>query len=75
MFGQGVNLAMNSVTSGKLPNEILMYGIVVAFNKPHDARLLTADMNLETGKCTFSRGLELFKLLILINRIIDFLHA
>lgn len=51
MFGQGTNLALKSLSSGKLVSNLKMYGIIVAAHKPDKARLLEVNIDFEEQTC------------------------
>ena len=51
MFGQGTNLALKSLSSGKLVSNLKMYGIIVAAHKPDKARLLQVNIDFEEQTC------------------------
>ena len=55
MFGQGTNLVLKSLSSGKLVSNLKMYGIIVAAHKPDEARLLQVNIDFEEQTCVVRR--------------------
>ena len=55
MFGQGTNLVLKSLSSGKLVWNLKMYGIIVAAHKPDEARLLQVNIDFEEQTCVVRR--------------------
>ena len=53
MFGQGTNLTLDVITSGKLVTKLMMYGILVTTQKPDEARLLQVIIGFEGQECNF----------------------
>ena len=51
MFGQGTNLVLKSLSSGKLVSNLKMYGIIVAAHKPDEPRLLQVNIDFEEQTC------------------------
>ena len=73
MFGQGTNLALKSLSSGKLVSNLKMYGIIVAAHKPDEARLLQVNIDFEEQTCIFRRVTRTYKFAWLLNIIVEVL--
>jgi len=71
MFGQSTNLAMMAITSGKVVTKLSMYGIVVAVEKPNEARLLQLVMDFEENQCRFMRSHQHHNFTMLLNLVLE----
>jgi len=68
MFGQGVNLAMKSLSSGNIVKHNVMYGIVVAVQK---AKLFQIIMDFENNTSQFKLLVQDYNLTMLLNTVLD----
>ena len=71
MFGQGVNLAMKSLSSGNIVKHIVMYGIVVAVHLPEKAKLLQIIMDFESNTSQFKLVAQDYDFTMLLNTVLD----
>lgn len=73
MFNKAARLALKILSSGKLIENITVYGIMVAAHQHEFARLLTLKIDLNGGVCKFERCPTLIPFTILFNSVINIL--